>query len=73
MRMTIHNGRAGKDGSYNPRHNDRNFDISHAEHIDPETFTGTGQTKTIYLLRMLKDCFMNSTAEPIWTQRTRAT
>lgn len=36
MRMTIHNGRAGKDGSYNPRHNDRQFDISHAEHIDPE-------------------------------------
>lgn len=36
MRMTIHNGRAGKDGAYNPRHNDRQFDISHAEHIDPE-------------------------------------
>lgn len=40
MRMTIHNGRAGKDGSYNPRHNDRNFDISHAEHIDPERMPG---------------------------------
>lgn len=36
MRMTIHNGRAGTDGAYNPRHNDRQFDISHAEHIDPE-------------------------------------
>lgn len=36
MRITIHNGRAGKDGAYNPRHNDRQFDISHAEHIDPE-------------------------------------
>lgn len=36
MRMTIHNGRAGKNGAYNPRHNDRQFDISHAEHIDPE-------------------------------------
>lgn len=40
MRMTIHNGRAGKDGAYNPRHNDRNFDISHAEHIDPERMQG---------------------------------
>lgn len=40
MRMTIHNGRAGKDGAYNPRHNDRNFDISHAEHIDPERMPG---------------------------------
>lgn len=40
MRMTIHNGRAGKNGAYNPRHNDRNFDISHAEHIDPERIPG---------------------------------
>lgn len=40
MRMTIHNGRAGKDGAYNPRHNDRSFDISHAEHIDPERMPG---------------------------------
>ena len=36
MRATIHNGRTGKDGAYNTRHNDRQFDISHAEHIDPE-------------------------------------
>lgn len=40
MRMTIHNGRAGKNGTYNPRHNDRQFDISHAEHIDPERMPG---------------------------------
>lgn len=36
MRMTIHNARASKLGTFTPRHNDRNFDISHAEHIDPE-------------------------------------
>lgn len=36
MRATIHNGRTGKDGAYNTRHNDRQFDISHAEHIDQE-------------------------------------
>lgn len=36
MRATIHNGKTGKDGAYNTRHNDRQFDISHAEHIDPE-------------------------------------
>lgn len=40
MRMTIHNGRAGKNGAYNPRHNDRQFDISSAEHIDPERMPG---------------------------------
>lgn len=36
MRATTHSGRAGKNGAYNPRHNDRNFDIGNAEHIDPE-------------------------------------
>lgn len=36
MRATIHNGRTGKDGAYNTKHNDRQFDLSHAEHIDPE-------------------------------------
>lgn len=40
MRMTVHNGRAGKNGVYNPKHNDRQFDISHAEHIDPERMPG---------------------------------
>lgn len=36
MKVTIHNGRTGKEGVYNPKHNDRNFDLSNAEHIDPE-------------------------------------
>jgi hypothetical protein len=36
MRVTIHNGRTGKDGAYNTKHNDRQFDIRNAEHIDPE-------------------------------------
>ena len=40
MRMTIHNGRAGKNGAYSPKHNDRQFDISRAEHIDPERMPG---------------------------------
>lgn len=34
MRVTIHNARTGKDGAFSPRHNDRDFDTSHAEHID---------------------------------------
>lgn len=34
MRVTIHNARTSKDGAFSPRHNDRDFDISHAEHID---------------------------------------
>lgn len=36
MRATIHNGRTSHLGAFTPRHNDRNFNISHAEHIDPE-------------------------------------
>ena len=31
-----HNGRSGKHGVYNPRHNDRQFDVSNSEHIDAE-------------------------------------
>lgn len=40
MRMTIHNARTSKLGAFTPRHNDRNFDISHAEHIDAERTRG---------------------------------
>ena len=36
MRMTIHNARTSKLGAFTPRHNDRNFNIQNAEHIDPE-------------------------------------
>lgn len=36
MRATIHNGRTSHLGAFTPRHNDRSFNISHAEHIDPE-------------------------------------
>lgn len=36
MRATIHNGRTSNLGAFTPRHNDRNFNINHAEHINPE-------------------------------------
>ena len=34
MRLTQHHGRAGKDGVYSVKHNDRRFDITHSDHID---------------------------------------
>ena len=34
--LTKHNGRSGQNGVYNPKHNDRSFNISGSEHIDPE-------------------------------------
>ena len=37
MRMTIHNARTSKKfGAFTPKHNDRNFNIKNAEHINPE-------------------------------------
>lgn len=36
MKLTRHNGRTGKHGTYNPRHNDRRFDMENSEHIDSE-------------------------------------
>lgn len=36
MKLTRHNGRSGKNGTYNPRHNDRRFDVGNSEHIDVE-------------------------------------
>lgn len=36
MKLTRHNGRAGKNGAYNPKHNDRRFNIENSEHIDME-------------------------------------
>ena len=36
MKLTRHNGRVGKNGVYNPKHNDRRFDIENSEHIDTE-------------------------------------
>ena len=36
LKLTRHNGRSGKHGTYNPRHNDRRFDLENSEHIDSE-------------------------------------
>ena len=36
MKLTRHNGRAGKHGAYNPKHNDRDFELGNSEHIDEE-------------------------------------
>ena len=34
QRVSRHNGRAGKNGSFGSKHNDRNFDAENADHID---------------------------------------
>ena len=40
MKLTRHNGRSGKNGDYNPKHNDRQFDIRNSDHIDEERANG---------------------------------
>ncbi len=35
-RVSRHNGRAGKHGVYNPKHNDRNFDVENADNISKD-------------------------------------
>jgi len=36
VKLTRHNGRAGKFGTYNPKHNDRQFHVEKSDHINPE-------------------------------------
>lgn len=40
MKLTRHNGRSGKNGTYNPKHNDRCFDLANSDHIDAERARG---------------------------------
>lgn len=40
LKLTRHNGRAGTCGTYNPKHNDRSFNLANSEHIDPERAKG---------------------------------
>ena len=35
-KLTRHNGRSGKSGVYNAKHNDRRFDVKNSDHIDPD-------------------------------------
>lgn len=36
LKLTRHNERSGRHGVYNPRHNDRRFDLGNSEHIDTD-------------------------------------
>ena len=40
LKLTRHNGRAGAHGTYNPKHNDRSFNLANSEHIDPKRAKG---------------------------------
>ena len=36
MKATRHNGKSGKHGTYDAKHNNRRFDVENSEHIDAE-------------------------------------
>lgn len=40
LTLTRHNGRSGKHGVYNPKHNDRSFNVGNSDHIDEERAKG---------------------------------
>ena len=40
LKLTRHNGRVGTHGTYNPKHNDRSFNLANSEHIDQERAKG---------------------------------
>lgn len=47
MKLTRHNGRTGKNGVYNPKHNDRQFNIDNSDHIDLERAKNHSREKTL--------------------------
>ncbi len=55
MRLTRHNGRAGKNGVYNPKHNDRRFDVNNSEHIDAERVSQNIYWDCIHGYRTIND------------------
>ena len=55
MRLTRHNGRAGKNGVYNPKHNDRRFDVKNSEHIDAERVSQNIYWDCIHGYRTIND------------------
>lgn len=61
MKLTRHNGRAGKNGAYNPKHNDRSFNINNSEHMmeneQKEIFTGIASM--VIVLSMIKKMNVN--------------
>ena len=55
LKLTRHNGRAGAHGTYNPKHNDRSFNLANSKHIDPERAKGNIYWDCFYGFRSALD------------------
>ena len=53
LKLTRHNGRAGTHGTYNPKHNDRSFNLANSEHIDQERAKGNRSICEVWIKRQL--------------------
>ena len=63
MKATRHNGRSGKHGTYDAKHNDRRFDVENSEHIDTE------RTK----MNVYWDCYQGYSLQSDKDERARFT
>ena len=63
MKATRHNGRSGKHGTYDAKHNDRRFDVENSEHIDAE------RTK----MNVYWDCYQGYSLQSDKDERARFT
>ena len=63
MKATRHNGRSGKHGTYDAKHNDRRFDVENSEHIDAE------RTK----MNVYGDCYQGYSLQNDKDERARFT
>ena len=61
LKLTRHNGRAGSHGTYNPKHNDRSFNLSNSEHIETVVLLSKGEvdSKKIRVEFSLEDMDMS--------------
>lgn len=67
MRTTMHNGRAGKDGAFRASHNDRDFDLEKADHIDQ---TRTPNNWTWHCYQKSKPGLTFEDAEKLFYEKT---
>lgn len=56
MRATMHNGRAGKNGVYSAKHNDRNFESEGVEHINSELSSQNFEWKIYEKAKTFEEC-----------------
>ena len=62
LKLTRHHGRAGSHGTYNPKHNDRSFNLANSEHIDPERAKGNIYWDCYHGIRSASDKDKQTTA-----------